>query len=364
MYRLPFADQYTIVEQTTDCEVLPHIDDLEGKSGFVMIPFSDGGEHPVLLIRPDCVSTHAVGTLPDHPFVEFQLGSQTASAPSRSMQPSDTTSETIPSAAYADAFARFHASLCEGRFDKLVLSRCQSFPYAHDCPTPLQMKSLFHRACLAYPRMMVYLACVGQDYWLGCTPEILLDGSRSHYRTVALAGTMRADAEAESDRPALQWDDKNRREQAIVANYIRQVIQPIADVIEEEGPYTSRAGNLLHLKTEFHFAPSQPFLLCRMIGQLHPTPAVCGLPKSEARQFILHNEGYDRTYYSGVVGMLQPDAETHLYVNLRCARFDASGASLYVGGGLLPDSSLTSEWQETRAKMQTISSLLLPSDRR
>lgn len=361
MYRLPFADQYTVVEQSAECEALPHIADLEGKSGFVMIPFSDQGEHPVLLIHPDRVLTHAVASLPAILTLPLCTDNQLESAQQWVAQSVDSTTESVISPAYSAAFDRFHRALCDGCFDKLVLSRSQTLAYAQEEPTSLQMQSLFHRACLAYPRMMVYLACVGREYWLGCTPEILLDGSRSHFRTVALAGTMRADAEAEADRPALQWDGKNRREQAIVANYIRQVLQPMADVIEEEGPYTSRAGNLLHLKTEFHFAPSQPFELCRMIGQLHPTPAVCGLPKCEARQFILANEGYDRSYYSGVVGMLQPEAETHLYVNLRCARFDAQGAHLYVGGGILSDSTLPSEWQETRAKMQTISSLLLSS---
>lgn len=368
MYRLPFADQFTVVEQLDGGDgfsaaeqldgadgqslpvKLPHLEALEGQSGFVMIPFAEGEGHPVLLIRSDHVSTQAVASLPDLPTDQHPLSvSQSESSPSE-----------IPSGAYATAFDLFHASLCEGRFGKLVLSRCQHFPYAEGAPSALQMQLLFRRACLAYPRLMVYLACVGDEYWLGCTPEILLDGSRSHYRTVALAGTMRADDD--TDRPALQWDEKNRREQALVADYIRAVLKPCADVIEEEGPYSSRAGNLLHLKTEFHFAPSQPFQLCRMIGQLHPTPAVCGLPKAEARRFILANEGYDRGYYSGVVGMIQPDAETHLYVNLRCARFDAQGAHLYVGGGLLPDSNLQSEWQETHAKMQTIASLLLKNE--
>lgn len=348
LYRLPYADQYTLIEQLDSSaqaqpQSLPDIDALEGQTGFVLIPFADDGSHPVRLIRPDRVNTYSVDTLPQLPDDE-------------ACRIDPTDNEEADFAAYAKAFGLFHSAICNHLFDKLVLSRCQHYGYARTAPTWLQMQSLFRRACQAYPRMMVYLVAVGEEYWLGCTPEILLDGGRSHYRTVALAGTMRADEDA--DRPALKWDDKNRCEQALVARYIRDVLRPNADVIEEEGPYTSRAGHLLHLKTEFHFAPTQPFRLCQMVSQLHPTPAVCGLPKQEARRFILANEGYDRNYYSGVIGPFCLQGDTHLYVNLRCARFDAQGVHFYVGGGLLPDSELSSEWQETRSKMQTILSLL------
>lgn len=357
MFRLPFADQYTVVESLSEPLRLPDVEALEGKSGFVLIPFAEDVIHPVLLIQPDKVMTRGVSALPMiEAGQECRYAIDLAKDNIRIQNDSLEHSTLSPSTEYASAFEKFHTALNDGIFEKLVLSRRQDFPNADGAVTSLQMQSLFRRACLAYPRMMVYLVCLEDEYWLGCTPEILLDGSRSHYRTVALAGTMRADEEL--DRPTLTWDEKNRREQALVADYIRQQLKPCADVIEEEGPYTSRAGNLLHLKTEFHFAPSQPFELCKMLSRLHPTPAVCGLPKQEARAFILEHEGYDRSYYSGVVGMLQPDEETHLYVNLRCVKFDAQGAHLYVGGGILSDSSLDAEWQETRAKMQTITSLL------
>ena len=44
-----------------------------------------------------------------------------------------------------------------------------------------------------------------------------------------------------------------------------------------------------------------------LLQELHPTPAVCGLPKEEAFRFIPDNEGYDRSYYSGFTGWLDTE---------------------------------------------------------
>ena len=91
---------------------------------------------------------------------------------------------------------------------------------------------------------------------------------------------------------------------------------------------------------------------------LHPTPAVCGLPKEEAYRFIIDTENYDRSYYSGIIGWLAPEGDTTLYVNLRCMRIDKDTATLYAGGGILPTSEAESEWEETQHKMDTMRNIL------
>ena len=119
-----------------------------------------------------------------------------------------------------------------------------------------------------------------------------------------------------------------------------------------------RAGNLVHLRSDFHFTLPKSDRLGQLLSRLYPTPAVCGLPKEAARDFILRNEYARRDYYSGFVGPLSPATDTHLYVALRCMRIDSQGYSLYAGGGLLADSDMETEWNETEDKMQTMRSLL------
>jgi len=187
--------------------------------------------------------------------------------------------------------------------------------------------------------------------WLTSTPEILLAGQGSEWQTIALAGTMPwADD--------VVWSDKNRQEQRYVASYIAQVLQPFTNHIEEQGPYTARAGHLAHLRSDFRFAMSDR-LVGPLVEALHPTPAVCGLPKEAAFRFILSHEHHDRSYYSGFMGPLDLDSHTHLFVTLRCMQLFDDGYRLYAGGGLLSDSEEELEWQETETKLDTMRNLFM-----
>jgi isochorismate synthase len=335
IFRLPYADECTVVvQESASAESYADIAELRGKCGFVMIPFAQGGSKRISLIRPDRTSVCPVGEI-ESLQVDFFDGMEETAVGGK--------------VSYAEAFGLFHSALCEGRFEKLVLSRCRRQEFGGG------LLSAFKRACAAYPRMMVYMCSAPEcGTWIGCTPEILLSGSRTHYRTVALAGTVPLSQAADGH----EWSGKNRKEQQIVADYVRRTLEGLSSVVEEEGPYTSRAGELLHLKTHFHFSPNPGVSVADMVDSLHPTPAVCGMPKSESRDFIGENEGYERSYYSGVVGMLAPDGKTDLYVNLRCAQIVGTDAVLYAGGGLLASSDMESEWQETEAKMKTISNIL------
>jgi isochorismate synthase len=54
------------------------------------------------------------------------------------------------------------------------------------------------------------------------------------------------------------------------------------------------------------------------------------------------------------MGMLDPQAQTFLYVSLRCMNIEQDRCHLYAGGGLLKDSVEEQEWQETEAKLDTM----------
>ena len=151
---------------------------------------------------------------------------------------------------------------------------------------------------------------------------------------------------------------KNIQEQRFVSTYITERLEQVASDIEEKGPYTARAGHLVHLRSDFHFTLSDASRLGELLNALYPTPAVCGLPKDAARDFIIHNEFASRQYYSGFAGPLYLEGGTHLFVSLRCMRIDQEACSLYAGGGLLSDSDMETEWRETECKMDTMRGLL------
>lgn len=352
LYRLPHAGPCRFVLQASgEAERLADIEALHGKRGFVMAPFRLSAAHPPILIRPEVTASGweqtglALESLPARPVASGAGDGGGEIPPCDPARPADREF-------YAEAFGRFIRPLREKRFRKLVLSRCAPYPLH----AGFSLAEAFVRACNSYPRMMVYLCHTPvTGTWMGCTPEILLSGRGREWHTVALAGTM--PAAGDGDAPAA-WSPKNREEQRCVADYIRDVIRKFGSGCTERGPYTARAGELVHLKTDFRFRLGDPGRLGSLLRELHPTPAVCGLPGKEALRFIDANEGYDRLYYSGFTGWLDPEGETDLYVNLRCMRILRSGALLYAGGGLLASSGMEAEWEETEAKMRTMRSVI------
>ncbi|MFB1039347.1 MAG: chorismate-binding protein, partial [Polaribacter sp.] len=101
-----------------------------------------------------------------------------------------------------------------------------------------------------------------------------------------------------------------------------------------------------------------------LIRALHPTPAVCGLPRELARTFLFENENYDRSFYTGFLGELnlQDSKDTAkssaLFVNLRCMRIQNNKAAIFVGGGITKDSDAANEWEETVFKAKTMKRML------
>ena len=87
--------------------------------------------------------------------------------------------------------------------------------------------------------------------------------------------------------------------------------------------------------------------------EIHPTPAVCGVPTIEALKKIKHIELHDRALYAGIIGVVDEE-NANLYVNLRCAQFTQGKAHLYVGGGLTSQSDPEAEWEETERKALTL----------
>lgn len=260
-----------------------------------------------------------------------------------------------------------------GDLKKVVLSR-KEMTQVHD-PDPVRIyKNLLDK----YPSAFVYLWYHSETgFWLGATPETLLKTERNRFKTMALAGTQLFE-----NQSVVKWEQKEIEEQKFVTDYILETLEDNGiEHVESSDPYTLKAGNLLHICTDITgtFEKKQKGLE-PLIKSLHPTPAVCGLPKEKAKEFILENESYDRGFYTGFLGELNMKTQvqrsqcrnnqenqqfsaifeaTNLFVNLRCMKLEGGNASIFVGGGITKDSDATKEWTETVNKAQTMKAVLV-----
>ena len=329
VYRLPRENRLHFIGQTTgSVRILPAIQSLNKQNGFVIAPFRMSEVCPIVLIEADeeCV---------------FTIPNVTAASEK------DVNIREKPSSDYQSRFHTFTQALSDKAFEKLVLSHCLTVPRKSE----FSPSTVFYRACKRYVHSYVYLFHTPQTgTWIGSTPEVLLSGKGNEWHTVALAGTQRL----RDGRLPETWSEKKREEQQLVTDYIRECLLAFRISAKEKGPYTVQAGELAHLKTDLHFSLSDNQTLGELLNALHPTPAVCGLPKDKAFRFITDNEGYDRRYYSGFLGRIQPEKQTDLYVNLRCMQIESDRLLLYAGGGLFASSDLQEEWLETEDKLLTM----------
>ena len=349
LYRLPHEKQVTLVAQTEgEPQKMASCEALNGQTGFVVAPFAVSEQTPIVVIQPDVVKTYASAET-----VSLDLKKSVACGlfvrRLRTLCPSPADSLH---ATYSSDFNRFFDRLKSGDYQKLVLSRCVEEPISANV-SPLK---LFQRACQLYPRLFISLIYTPKSgLWLTATPEILLEGKGNEWRTIALAGTMKLKGdELKGEGESLTWSTKNIQEQRYVASYLKECLEQFSDKIQEEGPRTVRAANLVHLRSDFTFTLLSNARVGDVLQKLHPTPAVCGLPKQETYRFILDNEHTPRLYYSGFMGPLNMENSTHLYVSLRCMQITENQYRLYAGGGLLKDSVEELEWQETEAKLETM----------
>lgn len=338
LYRLPGCNVPVLaIQRSVNLAVANAIEHLQCSRGFVMSPFSAADNLPTVAIRPD---VFAQG------WDEVEQTLAALDAQPENAQPEALPLCDMPRQQYMEALDAFKAHLSHGDANKLVLARSAT----RNADVPLG--KLFAEACRKYPFLMVYLCYTPlTGAWFGCSPEILVEGSRSQWRTVALAGTQPYADNA-------QWDAKNMSEQGIVEDYIRAKLSAAGAYYEVEGPYSARAGHLMHLRTDVRFSAPDDMSAAQVAALLHPTPAVCGLPQSEAQRIIEQCEPTRRLYYSGIVGWIDNEAQSHLYVNLRCLMAHGGQITTFAGGGIMPQSVPDAEWNETEMKMDTLLNII------
>ena len=234
-------------------------------------------------------------------------------------------------------------------FQKVVLSRRETVSVAH-----FDLVSTFQKLVQQYRSAFVY--CFHHPKigtWLGASPEQLLKANADSFETMALEGTQK-----EAGEETVIWQQKEQEEQQFVTDYIVSKLKAVSAEIQVSEAYSVKAGTLWHIKTDISGLFGQELDLKKAIQLLHPTPAVCGVPKAISKAFIVANENYNRSFYTGFLGELNRNFASDLFVNLRCMQIENNVALLYMGCGITKDSIPEKEWKESVNKSMTMKRIL------
>lgn len=255
---------------------------------------------------------------------------------------------------YEDLVTKGIDAIKNEEFKKVVLSRNEKLEL-----TDLDFVITFQRLIHLYPTTFSYCFFHPQiGFWMGATPEQLLKANGNVFETTALAGTQKANLEEE-----ILWQQKEKDEQQYVTDFIVKRLREVASSVIVTEPYSIKAGSIWHIKTDISGVLNDNSTLEEVIDTLHPTPAVCGLPKKKAKAFIIENENYDRTFYTGFLGELNSSfarktVSSDLFVNLRSMQIQEKSAILYMGCGITKESVPEKEWEESVNKSMTMKRVL------
>ncbi len=339
-FRLPgHYEPSTYIQQKPDSAVFQGFPE---KNGFVFAPFDPTGKHKRIGVIPDLIikgwQHEDVNNLFPYSLNGYKLKLKSYVYPG------------IHKATYLNRIERLVRLIgAEEDLQKVVLSR----PIHLELNHKLDIYEIYYQLSRVYPDAFVYVFYhPASGLWIGATPERLIRINQRQAEIVSLAGT-----QVSGDQKL--WRNKENHEQAIVTKYIQEILHKYhASDIRLSGPYTCNAGSVQHLKTELSaYIPDQNTIQS-LIEDLHPTPAVCGYPQSAALEWIRQEEGYDRSYYTGYLGVFEGTDRMDLYVNLRCMQLFDKAVALYVGGGITRESQPQEEWDETEEKSKTLLSVL------
>ncbi|WP_278352117.1 chorismate-binding protein [Chryseobacterium gleum] len=229
----------------------------------------------------------------------------------------------------------------ENNLPKLVYSRRKIFTDF----TVIDYKESFKNLCDSYPNAFRYLFNDGQNAWMGAFSEVLgkFNKTTNEFETMALAGTLPVSEE---------WSEKEIEEQKPVTTYIQNILKNYSSNVQQSETYDHISGNIKHLRTDFKTS-IKPEDLDSIIRDLHPTPAVCGIPKDFCNENIRKYEKFPREFYAGYI-KVETEESIFYFVNLRCARLYKDAVHIFVGGGITAQSNPEKEWRETELKSEAI----------
>ncbi|WBV58299.1 chorismate-binding protein [Chryseobacterium daecheongense] len=297
------------------------------KNSVTVYPFHNSGH---LRFKGDIIEVKAED-FHNRTITEFSLPSD----------PDGYTGETKDE--YLDKLGKVIKVIRENNLPKLVLSRRKIIKNFSE----INVKESFKNLCNAYPNAFRYVFVNGENSWMGAFSEVLgkFDKVTHTFETMSLAGTL----------PVSEtWSEKEIEEQKPVSNYIQDIFEKYAILghIERSATYDHISGNIKHLRTDFK-AKIKPEDVDHIIKELHPTPAVCGIPKDFCRDKIEEYEKFPREFYAGYI-KIETEETIQYFVNLRCAKLYSNSVHLFVGGGITAQSNPEKEWQETELKSEAV----------
>ncbi|WP_323783812.1 aminodeoxychorismate synthase component I [Leisingera sp.] len=191
-------------------------------------------------------------------------------------------------------------------------------------------------------------------------PDLLSRSPELFFRTDAagvietrpMKGTQpRSDDPAEDARRRdfLRQDEKNRAENLMIVDLLRNDISRVAETGSVQVPelFAVESYATVHQMVSMVRAKLRPDAgLAEIFAALFPCGSITGAPKIRAMEILNDLEPWARDIYCGTIGWAAPDGTSEFNVAIRTLMLEEGRATLNVGGGVVWDSTAESEYEE------------------
>jgi isochorismate synthase len=260
----------------------------------------------------------------------------------------------------APARERWHAAIAEvlsaieaGRIQKAVLARFLDLTLARRASPLASLRHLRKENRRAH---VFYLEPTPGRTFLGAAPELLARLRGDSFEATAVAGSVPREVDLSADRVRVRHllaSAKDRAEHALTSEEMVEVLVPFLEEMEVEAePRVLSLSRIHHLETTIRGRANPGEDILSLVEALHPTPAVCGRPRSEALALIRAAEPFERGWYAGPVGWFDADGDGDFVPALRSAVGDGRHWRLFAGAGIVSGSDSEAEWEETALKFE------------
>jgi len=250
---------------------------------------------------------------------------------------------------YSDIFNYYINEIKNKKYNKIILSRLKHMVTNKD----LNFKQIFKNTD---KNCTNFLFSLNNKYFIGSTPENLIDINNNLFTSEAIAGTYKKENKEdikEAIKKKFLSDKKELEEHKYVSNYIYNTLKKYSNKISiSEHPEILELKNLYHLKTSIKGKLNKRNHILDIVNKLYPTPAVSGYPKEYALKSIRLKEKKSRGWYSGCIGWFDINGNGRFDVSIRSGLIDNKNIYLYSGSGLIENSILNNEWLETEMKFK------------
>jgi salicylate synthetase len=262
---------------------------------------------------------------------------------------------------YQDVVARAIREIREGRFRKVILSRCLPVGF------PVDLMGTYVLGRAANNPVRSFLVNLGGRQAVGFSPETVVEVSAEGIvSTQPLAGTraLRGESADKHRQTELLSDPKEIFEHAISVKQAYDELSTLCvpgSVMVNDLMTIKRRGSVQHLGSRVTGRLGAHASTADALEALFPAVTASGIPKMPAYDCIARLESQPRDLYAGAVLRVSSGGALDAALVLRTLFEQDGKAWLQAGAGIVADSTPAREFEETCEKLRSVAPYVVPA---